>query len=193
METHLFSQVMENIQSLEEASLPFVWQHNDFGPWNIYRDRNDITVIDWEIGWGPGFDHVGPPLGDLFYLVTHWSYSARRLYTPADELRGFHELFLAPGSGDELVTAARESITEYLAALKIDQRFVRILLVNTWAERAVKRLDRRNLLGDLGESPRAGDQFVAYVNHLANQVYESQVCGGHEGRSNDRSFSDNVD
>jgi hypothetical protein len=30
------------------APLPVVWEHRDFGPWNVHADGGEIAVIDWE-------------------------------------------------------------------------------------------------------------------------------------------------
>jgi hypothetical protein len=168
-EQELFSEALATTAALTSQALPFVRQHNDFGPWNIYRHASQLTVIDWELGWGPGFDSHGPPVCDLLYLITHWSYSARRLFTPQAELRGFRELFLTPAAADEYVAAARQVLDDYLAALAIDRRLLPLLLSYTWAERAVKRLDRKQLLGDSSGTPRVGDRFVAYVELLAGE------------------------
>ena len=169
-EQRLLADILTRARALVDQRLPLVWQHNDFGPWNIYRHGADLTVIDWEIGWGPGFDRVGPPVCDVLYLVTHWSYSARRLFSPAAELAGFHQLFLATDNDDAYVAAAREMVAMYLEAMRIDRRFLPLVLVYTWVERAVKRLDRKRLLGTVEPSSRAGDQFAAYVNHLGDHA-----------------------
>jgi hypothetical protein len=52
----------------------------------------------------------------------------------------------------------------------IDRDFLPLLQVYTWADRAVKRLDRKRLLGKPEASLRTGDQFVAYVNHLGEHL-----------------------
>jgi hypothetical protein len=56
--------------------------------------------------------------------------------------------------------------------LGIDRRFLPLVLVYTWVERALKRLDRRRILGDLTLSNRSGDKFVTYVSHLADHTNE---------------------
>jgi hypothetical protein len=166
-EQRLLSGVLARAHALTDRRLPLVWQHNDYGPWNVYRDGAELTVIDWEIGWGPGFDRVGPPVCDMLYLVTHWSYSARRLFSPAAEIRGFHQLFLAPERANIYVAAAREVVFRYVDELRIDREFLPLLMVYTWVERAVKRLERKRLLRMNDPTSRSGDQFVAYVHHLA--------------------------
>jgi hypothetical protein len=168
----LFSRTLAAATALTPLPLPlpFVRQHNDFGPWNLYRAGTKLTVIDWEFGWGPGFDRFGPPACDLLYLITHWSYSARKLFTPTAELRGFRQLFLARDAADDYIAAARDVLDAYLAALAIDRRLVPVLLVYAWADRAVKRLDRKRLLGVASATPRASDRFVAYVELLANDA-----------------------
>ena len=82
-------------QALVGASLPTVLTHNDYGPWNIHRDGDRITVIDWELG-PDAAGRRGPALADLIYFATEWHLRARRLRGREAELRGFRELFLRP-------------------------------------------------------------------------------------------------
>jgi GT2 family glycosyltransferase len=171
-EMQLFATVLIRARELIDAPLPIVWQHNDFGPWNLFRANDELHVIDWELGWGPGFDHAGPAMCDLLYFVTHWSFAARQLRTEAAWLRGFHQLFIGRDRHDDLIAAAHRAIDEYLLDLGIDRRFLPLVLVYTWVERALKRLDRRRILGDLTLSNRSGDKFVTYVSHLADHTNE---------------------
>jgi hypothetical protein len=166
-EERLFAKVRARAHSLTDVPLPIVWQHGDFGPWNIYRAKNDVTVIDWEVRQGPILDPAGPPLCDLLYFVTYWSFVARRLYGDAAELRGFHELFLEPDRSDAIVVAIWAAIEEYLTRLAVDRCFVSVLLVYTWVKRALEDLHRHRVLDQLSGSRRAGNQFVNWIGLLA--------------------------
>lgn len=173
-ERRLFAEVLSRSRQMAGSRLPTVWTHNDFGPWNVFRNRDGLRVIDWEVGWGPGFESVGPALCDLLYFITHWSFVAHGYHTESRWLRGFHQLFIGRDDGDELVSAACCVLEDYLREIEIDAQFVPLVLVYMWAERAVKRLDRRSLLGDVTSDARADDRFVTYVSHLAshqNQLF----------------------
>jgi hypothetical protein len=166
-EQRLFAKVRAQAQSLSGMPLPIVWQHGDFGPWNVYRARNNITVIDWEVRHGPISDPAGPPLCDLLFFVTYWSFIARRLYGEAAERRGFRELFLEPDRADMIVVAIWDAIEEYLSRLEVDRRFVSLLLVYTWVKRALEEMDRHRVLDQLSMSRRDGNQFVNWIGMLA--------------------------
>ena len=109
-EERLFAMVRSRVQSRKGVPLPIVWQHGDFGPWNVYRSGDDVTVIDWEVRQGPILDPEGPPLCDLLYFVTYWSFAVRRLYGEAAEERGLRELFLEPDRKDAIISAIWDAI-----------------------------------------------------------------------------------
>jgi hypothetical protein len=147
------------------GSLPLVRVHNDLGPWNIHRSGSDITVIDWELGEGADRDRLGPAGCDLFYLVTYWFFRARRLRGVRAEARGVRELFVHAGSRGRGVLAAREEIHRYAGALDIDPRFLPLLLVLTWADRALER-EERNWLGGRRRT-QAPNPYTRFLEILA--------------------------
>jgi len=155
-------------QALANAPLPIVWTHNDFGPWNMYRHGHELLVIDRELGWGPGFDHAGPALSDLIFFVTHWSYPARGLHSEAGWTIGFRQLFVERDVDDEIIAAIHRTIDTYVADLEIDPRFVPLVLVYTWVERALNHRDREWRLGSADGANRSFDQFDTYVHLLAD-------------------------
>jgi hypothetical protein len=166
-EERLFAMVRAHVRSLQDVPLPVVWQHGDFGPWNVYRRGNDVTVIDWEVRQGPILDPEGPPLCDLLYFVTYWSFAARRLYGETAEERGLRELFLEPDRKDAIISAIWDAIEAYLARLAVDRRFVSPLLVYTWVKRALEELGRHRILDQFSAAPRTGNQFVDWIGMLA--------------------------
>ena len=166
-EEGLFAAVRKRARSLVGTSLPIIWQHNDFGPWNLYRAGCELTVIDWEFGHDKERDRFGPALCDLLYFVTHWSYLVRRLSGEEAELRGFRELFLEPERGGQIAIAIHAVIREYLMELSIDQRYVPLLLVYTWIDRALDRFERQQSSGEGGTDTRFGNRYVSYIGILA--------------------------
>ncbi len=167
-EQRLFAALRRYAGTLDGADFPIIWQHNDFGPWNLYRDGQRLTVVDWEFGRDWADDgRCGPALCDLIYFAAHWSYIVRRLAGRAAELRGFQALLLDPDRADPLARTARQAIDEYMAAVGLDRRLLPLLLVYTWVERALDHFDRKRALGRLGADARAGNQFIGYVDLLA--------------------------
>src|SRR5581483_8935117 len=86
-EDRLFAAARARARALSGRVLPIVWLHNDFGPWNVFRDQEQLTVLDWE--WG---QDAGPALCDLLYFVTHWAQVAHRLFDEHQQLACFSDL-----------------------------------------------------------------------------------------------------
>src|SRR6185295_8532168 len=116
-------------------SVPTVWRHRDFTPWNLLRDGSALAVVDWE-GAQPG-----PPLCDLLHFAALWQQAARRVFDGAERrparLAAFGELFVRDGGGD-LEESARRAITVYCRRLALGPQLLPVLLVATWAELAVR-------------------------------------------------------
>jgi len=166
-EDRLFDSVRERAWSLVGAALPTAWVHWGFEERNIFRDGQAIHVVDWE-GASPGL-----PLYDLLYFVTRWSFSVRGLWNAAAQQRGFWELFLAPAAADSVVLAGRHVIGEYMTRLNIDHRFLAPLLVLTWVERALGRVNQRT--AETQGLARMDNVYVDHVGSIAQyggQVFE---------------------
>ena len=58
-----------------------------------YTD-DELAVIDWE------FSRPGPPLADLIYFVTFWTFTVRNLRGDQAQLGAFRQLFLTPERPD---------------------------------------------------------------------------------------------
>jgi hypothetical protein len=166
-EETLFTAACHYARSLIGLELPLVWRHLDFAPWNLYRHRHAFTVIDWEPYTDWQRPRTGPALCDLLYFLTYWTFMVRRTYDPQAELDGFRELHLRPAGTDPLAQAAGQALATYLAKLQLDARFRPLLLLYTWVDRALDRLDRRRLLGTAGPDPRADNRYLQYVAILA--------------------------
>lgn len=132
-EERLFAAAGRRSAALAGVPLPVVWQHRDFTPWNLLRapgrpGQGDLRVLDWE-GARPGL-----PLCDLLHFVTHWHELARSAFDTRGRLRVFRELWTGrPGSG-QAAGAALDAVALYCSRLRIDLRFLPLLLVVTWAE-----------------------------------------------------------
>jgi hypothetical protein len=135
----------------ETAGLPIVCQHRDFTPWNLLRGEGGLRVIDWE-GARPG-----PALCDLLHFATHWSELALRAFDDGTRLRVLREVWTARGGG-EAGEAVRQAVAEYCRTLRIDRRFVPLLLVAAWVELALR--------------PGSGRRETAYVATLAQRADE---------------------
>ena len=160
--------------ALVGATLPKVILHNDFGPWNVYRQGNRITVIDWEFGGEGEGDRTGPSLCDLIYFVTHWTLLARRLWCESATVRGFRQLFLEPQSGGRASAAAHAAIAEYLTRSGIDPRFLPPLLVYTWVERTLDQFARAKAGGHAALSPAASQyvQFMRLMGEAGERLFK---------------------
>jgi aminoglycoside phosphotransferase (APT) family kinase protein len=160
-EARLFDELERRGRLLAGSPFPLVWQHHGFGEWNVFHTREQIGVIDWEGG------DIGPALFDLLYFVTHWSYTVRRLRGRANQLRGLRGLFCQPEQAGWVSKAVNRAIRQYMARLDMDHRFVPLLLVLMWIERAVYQRDRQRGLGIATVDARAGNRFVEYIGVLA--------------------------
>jgi len=174
-EARLFEAVRRRAESLVGRQLPIVWQHNDFGPWHLYRSAGRLSVIDWEFGRADITERLGLPLCDLLYFLVHWNDLARRLRGSAAELRGFRRLYLHSSATDPRQLAARQAISDYMRRLGIHPDFFPILLIATWVERANERLQRRQTLGAAAPAAGRDDRFVRQVEVLAQ--YASVLFG----------------
>jgi hypothetical protein len=155
----LLAMAGERAVGLAGEPLPIVWLHNDYGPWNIYRHGDRLTVIDWEFGGEDERARQGPALTDLIYFVTAWSARVWRLGAEGAEPEALRRLFADAEPRDEIARAARAAVDGYMRSLSIHPRFLPLLLVHTWLERALDRGDRQ---GPAGRNP-----YVACLAALA--------------------------
>ena len=166
LEHHLIDHATGLTRSLVGARLPTVLVHNDYGPWNIHRDGDRITVIDWELG-SDDTARRGPALVDLIYFATEWNLRANRFRGRRAELRGFRTLFLDPTGA--AARAAGEAFDDYMGRVGVDPGFFPLLVVVAWVERALDRAERQVTAGSAG----AGENRCAdYVRLLAAEAGE---------------------
>jgi len=166
-EDRLFTMLRAHARALTGSSLLIVWQHNDFGPWNLYRADQKLQVIDWEFGHDRDRHRFGPALCDLLYFVTTWSVIAHRLRTRTAQLRAFRRLFFEPEGAGVSAKVIHHVMAEYMASLAIDQHFFPLLLVYTWVERALDRFTRQRISAKEVVEARVGNRFVDYIGVIA--------------------------
>lgn len=169
-EKRLFAEVRTRAWSLVGLTLPLIWMHDDFGPWNLYRHKSELTVIDWEFGRNLGRDRFGPALCDLLYFVTHWNHVVQRFHSESAERQGFRWLYIEADHFDKYSKIARQVIADYMAALNIDRRFLPLLLVYTWIDQALVKFVRNQALGEIQLNPRIGNRAVSYISVMARHV-----------------------
>lgn len=171
-EGRLFEAAVQRAYRLSGARLPLVRMHYDFGPWNIYRSGECISVIDWEFGRDWQRLRFGPGLYDLLYLVIYWSFLAGRAGGLQAEQRILQRLFLSPENTEGYAGPAREAIHTHLAAFDLPAGFVPLMLVHLWVEQALHQVERKRRLGTaqseaLKENPRLGNRPAQTLAALA--------------------------
>jgi hypothetical protein len=171
-EKQLFAAVLDRARGLAGEQLPIVCAHNDFNPWHIYRDRTQVSVIDWEFGSDRLADREGLPLCDLAYFTAHWIHLSRGLHGETAQLQGFSDLCSNQSRTDVRTNAARRALDDYLARLGVNHAFLPLLFAYTWLERAVDRHRRQVMLGAPMASPRQDNRFVRYVETVAKARHD---------------------
>jgi hypothetical protein len=158
-EEHLFTAAATRAHELTGVPLRFVWCHNDFSELNLYCERDDVGVVDWET-IAPGL-----PASDLLHYVQRWFFRAQR--ATRDEGESFYSLFLDTSEHRRAVLAARDVLAAYAARLEVDERFFPLLLTTEWVRRGVARHARS---GARPGSSAERNRFAQYVEILAGDV-----------------------
>lgn len=170
-ESELFDSMTGALRSVANDTLPIVWQHADFGPWNVYRGPDGISVIDWEGG------RRGPALADLLYFVTHWSRAIAARETAAERLRHFEEMFLSSVPTGPAAYAIHREVSEYMRRMAMPPSLYVFILAYMLIEQALERADRLTRLGK-GGSLRSDNMYcdhLAAVARHANRLFPRPV------------------
>ncbi|HEX7119999.1 MAG TPA: aminoglycoside phosphotransferase family protein [Longimicrobiales bacterium] len=160
-ERALFDEARARAERVAGTTLPIVWQHRDFGPWNVHRDGRRIAVIDWEVA------RPGPALCDLLYFTLHWSWLVRGHRAGSDRRRDFEALFLDPGRGGAPAAACRRAIARYMERLEIAPALAPLLLLHLLLEQALDRVRRLRAVG--ARAARDDNPYVGYLGVLAGR------------------------
>ena len=119
-------------------TLPLVWTHCDLTPRNMRWNGQQHAVVDWEAA------RVGPPLGDLCYLLLHWSWPGLPSFD-ADPAQAFGGSL---GAGSALpARVSAHHVARYCDALEIDLMLVEPLVLAMLAQQALDRADRVQACG----------------------------------------------
>ena len=171
-EAHLFEALERALDTIDGHTLPIVWQHTDFGPWNVYRDGAKISVIDWEVA------RRGPALSDLLYFATHWSRAAASRTTEAQRLRHFEDLFLTSVPSGPIGYAIHREVGEYMRRLGVEPVLFPFILVYMLLEQAVERAERLGRLGT--DVPARTDniycEYLAVVARHSDRLFTEQTA-----------------
>lgn len=175
-EQRLFDAALESV-GRDTRDLPIVWQHADFGPWNIYRDGRHVSVIDWERA------RRGPALADLLYFVLHWSAALHRCATREQRVGHFESLFCASMSRHATGPAIDAQLRAYMHAVGVAPALLPHVLVYTVLESAVRRA--RLLAGTARALLRdsAVNEYIGYVDILARHHDRLFAQAGSRGLS----------
>lgn len=161
-EGRLFRLMSDSVDTCRGLRLPMVWQHSDFGPWNIYRAGREIRVIDWEGA------RMGPPLADLAYLSVHWTEGTTGHRTPAAHLEPLlFAMTRARFPEDGTATAVAGVIDRYARQVGVAPALYPYLIVWTFATQATSRM--RRLRAVAPDQPMDGEarRYCEYVRVLA--------------------------
>jgi hypothetical protein len=76
-------------------------------------------------------------------------------------------LFAEPAN-DPAARAVHEELARYRARMGIDTRFLPLLLVGMWAERALDRVERARMAGPQG-APAGENRYAGFLEALAKR------------------------
>lgn len=171
-ERHLLSRLEEAVERVPDGDVPVVWQHTDFGPWNIYRDGARVSVIDWEVA------RHGPALVDLLYFAAHWDTSLEDVATVADRFRRMTPMLRSAAIDDGSVAWMQRPVAEYMQRLGVGAALVPFLLVYMVLEQALERA-ARSASFEPGLGMRRNNPYIGWVDELVrltDTLFADEVC-----------------
>ena len=140
--------------ALGDVELATVTAHRDFAAWNVIRDGDALAVVDWEGA------REGHGAFDALHLATTWLYAVRLAAGTPDELRCVLDLIDTNRAGDLASTVARDAISRYAAAVRLDRRAIPLLMVLHRVELAVRRNEQHRLQATSAEAPENDDARI---------------------------------
>ena len=147
-----------------EVTLPVVCQHRDFAAWNILRDGDAVSIVDWEGA------REGSAVHDALHLITTWLYAVYLGRDIDDEAGCVKELYLEGGQRSDEAAGAMRILDQYLRELGIDRRLVPLMVVSHRLELALRRSEQRRLL--MEDAPSDTDTLpeIAVVRMLGRDA-----------------------
>jgi hypothetical protein len=110
--------------------LPLVWEHRDFGSWNVVLTAEGPAVIDWESA-----EPEGLPFLDLVYLLTMSALQVEDGFAPGAPAAAIAEAVFDPAT--EAGRVAAPCLERYGAALGIDPAELPRLRLACWVVQAL--------------------------------------------------------
>lgn len=172
-EARLFARVGA-ASDADGAELPIVCHHRDYAAWNLLRDGDEISVLDWEGA------REGPALCDAIHLVTTWLYAVRLGAGSDDETGCVRDLFVRIDRADPSAQAARAVLDDYLAELELPRSMLPALVVHHRVELAVRRGEQHQLQNETGsgaEGDTAEVQVVRMLAVAADRLFAAKEVG----------------
>ena len=162
-ERRLFDAALHSVD-IDAGDLPIVWQHADFGPWNIYREGAHVSVIDWEGA------RRGPALADLLYFVSHWGAAVRGCETGSDRVRHFESLFCGQMPADTIGRAIYAELLDYMRAVDVPPALLPHVLLYLVVEQAMERGRRLEMTGARASRDIAANEYIGKIDALARHA-----------------------
>jgi hypothetical protein len=110
--------------------LPLVWEHRDFGSWNVVLTASGPAAIDWESA-----EPEGLPFLDLVYLLTMSALQVEDGFAPGAPAAAIAAAVFEPTS--EAGRVAAPCLERYGAALDIDRAEIPRLRLACWVVQAL--------------------------------------------------------
>jgi aminoglycoside phosphotransferase (APT) family kinase protein len=144
--------------------IPIVVQHRDYTVWNIVRDGDRLSVLDWE---GAREGMAGT---DLVHFLVSWAMVVKRWKGDGAEARALKALWLDHGAS-ATSRLARALVSRYLRALAMDERLFPLIVLVFAVELAARRAEQRRDAGEASPNLREGNTYVGLVESLANESH----------------------
>jgi hypothetical protein len=146
------------------GSLPAVWEHGDFGPWNILRSRHRLGVLDWEDV------RAGLPLRDLYGLLLAWGWlqsgRGRSRRQPGEVMAA---LLIDEGTGPAAADA-RAAQARYLASFPVPEAWRLPLLGLTVVGGLARRVVRARELDAPQRVDPVAEAYGSCVSALSTRL-----------------------
>jgi hypothetical protein len=163
-ERRLFDAALNSVGD-DADDLPIVWHHADFGPWNIYRDGDHVSVIDWETA------RRGPALADLLFFALHWSAALHGCESATERVRHFTPLFCGARRTGTINQAIDRELLDYMRAVGVPAPLLPHVLLYMVVEQAIIRARRLETAGRAVLRDAAANEYLGCIDALARHAH----------------------